>query len=593
MKSSSASSAETERLGAELARTLRPGDIVLVSGELGSGKTTFVRGACRALGVGGPVTSPTFTIGHLYDGDVEIAHLDLYRLDEIDPSILEDYVTLGADHVRRVAGGARERDPPGEAGARGRRQADNRDRMSAWPATVDEVLRGDQIIGFAYVTPAKGVVLQPLTNMGEPNEPVSSSVAMFRKLERIQQDPHVAIAYHTRKHGFSDRPEYVLVHGRGSLTPVEDRGWVDRHRENGSASRARSRATGCRVDAAGVPLAGRDRGRHRPRGGLAAICPATGEPAVHGAPLRPTPPAQKPTRQGNRAEDQARARGTKGQGLPHVLLGWVGADGFPMVVPVDVHGADDRGLLLQAPDGLMPEGGRRAGLLAHDFARYATRQNLAKHTGWLEPTGDGEAVYAPHTQAGYRMPSRRWSSASLPGWSRNGARGRPGAQASSRDDPRLRHLDRGLERRRAARGRRAGREHARRRRGSPSGPRTPTELLPAIDEVMERAGVGFADLDAIAVGLGPGTFTGLRIGVATARALAKANDLPLRGVSSLAALAAGIAGGLRLPLIDAKRGEVYAALFEGDAAALAAGRARHRGAARAAARSGCDPAGGR
>jgi len=93
MKSSSASSAETERLGAELAKTLRRGDIVLVSGELGSGKTTFVRGACRALGVAGPVTSPTFTIGHLYEGPVEIAHLDLYRLSEIDPAIIEDYVT--------------------------------------------------------------------------------------------------------------------------------------------------------------------------------------------------------------------------------------------------------------------------------------------------------------------------------------------------------------------------------------------------------------------------------------------------------------------------------------------------------------------
>ena len=93
MKSSSASSAETEQAGAELARTLRPGDLGLVSGELGSGKTTFVRGACRALGVTGPVTSPTFTIGHIYDGDVEIAHLDLYRLSEIDPAIFEDYVT--------------------------------------------------------------------------------------------------------------------------------------------------------------------------------------------------------------------------------------------------------------------------------------------------------------------------------------------------------------------------------------------------------------------------------------------------------------------------------------------------------------------
>lgn len=93
MKSSSASSAETERLGAALAERLRPGDIVLVSGELGTGKTTFVRGACRALGIGGPVTSPTFTIGQIYAGPVDVAHLDLYRLAEIDPSIFEDYLT--------------------------------------------------------------------------------------------------------------------------------------------------------------------------------------------------------------------------------------------------------------------------------------------------------------------------------------------------------------------------------------------------------------------------------------------------------------------------------------------------------------------
>jgi tRNA threonylcarbamoyladenosine biosynthesis protein TsaE len=55
------------------------GDVVTVSGELGSGKTTFVRGACRALGVVVPVTSPTFTIGHRYKGRVDISHLDLYR----------------------------------------------------------------------------------------------------------------------------------------------------------------------------------------------------------------------------------------------------------------------------------------------------------------------------------------------------------------------------------------------------------------------------------------------------------------------------------------------------------------------------------
>ncbi len=91
------------------------------------------------------------------------------------------------------------------------------------------------------------------------------------------------------------------------------------------------------------------------------------------------------------------------------------------------------------------------------------------------------------------------------------------------------------------------------------------ELMPAIAEVMERAGVDFGDLDALAVGVGPGTFTGLRIGVATARALAHANGLGVHPVSSLAALAEGIDAELRLPLIDAKRGELFAALYDGGA----------------------------
>ena len=74
-----ASAAETEAVAGRLAARLRPGDVVTVSGELGAGKTTFVRGACRALGVVQPVTSPTFTIGHRYRGRVDVSHLDLYR----------------------------------------------------------------------------------------------------------------------------------------------------------------------------------------------------------------------------------------------------------------------------------------------------------------------------------------------------------------------------------------------------------------------------------------------------------------------------------------------------------------------------------
>jgi tRNA threonylcarbamoyladenosine biosynthesis protein TsaE len=70
---------ETEALAGRVAGELTPGDVVTVSGELGSGKTTFVRGACRSLGVAGAVTSPTFTIGHRYEGRVPVSHLDLYR----------------------------------------------------------------------------------------------------------------------------------------------------------------------------------------------------------------------------------------------------------------------------------------------------------------------------------------------------------------------------------------------------------------------------------------------------------------------------------------------------------------------------------
>jgi tRNA threonylcarbamoyladenosine biosynthesis protein TsaE len=95
--------AQTEALAAGLAAGLEAGDVVLVEGELGAGKTTFVRGACRALGVNGIVTSPTFTIGQRYRARVPVSHLDLYRVDDLgaeDPDLLEDY--LGPDRIAFV-----------------------------------------------------------------------------------------------------------------------------------------------------------------------------------------------------------------------------------------------------------------------------------------------------------------------------------------------------------------------------------------------------------------------------------------------------------------------------------------------------------
>jgi tRNA threonylcarbamoyladenosine biosynthesis protein TsaE len=96
---------QTESLGAELAEILRDGDVVLVRGELGSGKTTLVRGAARALGVTDRVTSPSFSIGHRYRAadSLTVSHLDLYRLGDLedeDPALLADY--LGAGRIAFV-----------------------------------------------------------------------------------------------------------------------------------------------------------------------------------------------------------------------------------------------------------------------------------------------------------------------------------------------------------------------------------------------------------------------------------------------------------------------------------------------------------
>ncbi len=92
--------AETEAFGAELAEELKDGDVVLVRGELGAGKTTLVRGAARALGVSDPVTSPSFSIGHRYRAGERliVSHLDLYRLaglEHEDPDLLADYLGEG------------------------------------------------------------------------------------------------------------------------------------------------------------------------------------------------------------------------------------------------------------------------------------------------------------------------------------------------------------------------------------------------------------------------------------------------------------------------------------------------------------------
>src|SRR5436190_3166035 len=112
----SRASAETERLGAALAARLAAGDVVTVRGELGSGKTTLVRGACRALGVDDAVTSPTFTIGHRYRGrTTDISHLDLFRFRNVSAAEwgdLEPYFDDAIVFVEWPEAGAEALPPP-------------------------------------------------------------------------------------------------------------------------------------------------------------------------------------------------------------------------------------------------------------------------------------------------------------------------------------------------------------------------------------------------------------------------------------------------------------------------------------------------
>lgn len=93
------SALETEQMAGALAKELKAGDVVLVEGEVGTGKTTFVRGACRALGVEETVASPSFTIGRAYEGRLPVSHVDLFRLETLeqeDPALLDDYLTPAA-----------------------------------------------------------------------------------------------------------------------------------------------------------------------------------------------------------------------------------------------------------------------------------------------------------------------------------------------------------------------------------------------------------------------------------------------------------------------------------------------------------------
>lgn len=282
---------------------------------------------------------------------------------------------------------------------------------AGWPDEVDELLAGDHGILLAYATPARGTVLLPVTNTGLRDRergvltPATTSIGFWSKLARIQANPQVAFAFHTRAHAASERPGFVLVQGRATLSPLEDRDWIERNEEAWARStepepgglwRVLLRTYHWRV---AIEVTA-ERILHWPD----EAC--RGELSVHGLPQPPPPDPQRPPAKGTgpRVDHERAAR--RAAALPDALLGWIGSDGYPVVVPVEIGPAVDRGIEVSTPALPLPEGGRRAGLIAHRFSRFMIGQLQRRHSGWLE-VANGAAVYAPHTEAGYHLPESK------------------------------------------------------------------------------------------------------------------------------------------------------------------------------------------
>lgn len=283
-----------------------------------------------------------------------------------------------------------------------------------WSDEDDALIGGDLTAAFAYVTPAGGAVVTPVAPLGLRDREAgtvtfTTSLGFGRKLERIRANPRVALAYHAREHGFARSPRFVLVQGLAAFDADPDQDVLEdlvvpaATRFTGAPRRGRFWDRWLReyyADRVLVTVA-----VERVIGWPDARC--AGAPAVTGAPPTAEAPApQRPPAKGTEPRVDVAKAARRLRPLPHVLLAFPAADGFPLAVPVALGPDDERGIAVRAA-GALPAGGRRAGLLAHRFNAQLIGLESRQHTGWLEagPAGDGR--YAPHTAAGLKAPANK------------------------------------------------------------------------------------------------------------------------------------------------------------------------------------------
>jgi hypothetical protein len=269
-----------------------------------------------------------------------------------------------------------------------------------WTDADDAVIGGDLTAALAYVTPAGGVVIAAVAPIGLRDRDAgtvgfTTSLGFGRKLERLRADPRVALAYHAREHGLGPvaDPRFVLVQGTATFSEeLPSRIDLDRLGEQAAPY-------------LGPPRRGPfwDRWLQAYYADRLQVTVDVHRVVHVGEDPVPEPaPPQAPPRNGTAPRvDLARAA-RRARKLPHHLLGWRGADGFPVVVPVEVGEPHQAAGLPLAGSVALPEGGRRAGLLSHAYRPQLVGLEARRHTGWL-----ADGVYAPHTETGFVAPPNK------------------------------------------------------------------------------------------------------------------------------------------------------------------------------------------
>jgi hypothetical protein len=283
-----------------------------------------------------------------------------------------------------------------------------------WGDELDAIFARDLTVGLGYRTPAGGVVVQAVAPIGLRDREsgtlgFTTSLGFSKKLERIAADPRVALAFHAREHGTASGTRYVLAQGTANVVEQPTQGERDLVRRQATEhlgapregfiwdrwlreyyfSRVPVWVTVSRLlawrtlDAAGEP-------------DIATGEPPSVEPCEsQRAPKNGTGPRINVTRAAKRL-----------RATDHHLLGYAGADGAPVIVPITPGADDASGIELSCATAL-PQGGRRAGLLGHSYRPQLVGLETRQYTGWLEVGEDGSARYAPHTETGYKAPANK------------------------------------------------------------------------------------------------------------------------------------------------------------------------------------------